>query len=118
MLRAHTGTMKSSTPIGGPGLRRGHERGAAALEFALVLPILLVILLGILDFGLYFYSDLRLTQGGRDAVRYLSVGRKSQAIVGADVADPPLVFDLTERNISSRLTETKPGHSHRHVSSS
>ena len=58
----------------------GHrERGAAAVEFALVLPILLVILLGILDFGLYYYNDLQLTHAARDAARYLSVGKVSEA---------------------------------------
>lgn len=54
--------------------RRARERGAAAVEFALVLPILVVMLLGIIDFGLYFYNDLQLTHVARDAARYLSVG--------------------------------------------
>jgi Flp pilus assembly protein TadG len=55
------------------------QRGAAAVEFALVLPILLVILLGIIDFGLYFYNDLQLTHVARDAARYLSVGLVDEA---------------------------------------
>jgi Flp pilus assembly protein TadG len=55
------------------------QRGAAAVEFALVLPILLVILLGIIDFGLYFYNDLQLTHVARDAARYLSVGDVDEA---------------------------------------
>ncbi len=65
----------------GGGTRNGvaEERGAALVEFALVLPILLVILLGILDFGLYYYNDLQLTHVARDAARYLSVGRVAEA---------------------------------------
>ena len=55
------------------------ERGAAAVEFALVLPLLLIILLGIIDFGLYLYNDLQLTHVARDAARYLSVGDAAAA---------------------------------------
>lgn len=63
----------------GNGYRGRRERGAAAVEFALVLPILIVILLGILDFGLYYYNDLQLTHAARDAARYLSVGKVAEA---------------------------------------
>ena len=57
----------------------GRERGAAAVEFALILPVLLILLLGIIDFGLYYYNDLQLTHVARDAARYLSVGNTSKA---------------------------------------
>lgn len=60
----------------------GRESGAAAVEFALVLPLLLVLLLGIIDFGLYYYNDLQLTHVARDAARYLSVDDAA----GADAA--------------------------------
>src|SRR6476469_231434 len=42
------------------------QRGAAALEFALVLPILLLLLFGAIQYGLYFWA----LQGGADAARY------------------------------------------------
>lgn len=57
----------------------GRERGAAAVEFALVLPLLMVLLLGIIDFGLYYYNDLQLTHVARDAARYLSVNNVAAA---------------------------------------
>jgi Flp pilus assembly protein TadG len=59
--------------------RAGRERGAAAVEFALVLPLLIILLLGIIDFGLYYYNDLALTHAARDAARYLSVNNTAAA---------------------------------------
>lgn len=59
--------------------QRNHQEGAALVEFALVLPLLLVLVMGIIDFGLYFYNDLLLTQAARDAVRYASVGDSGRA---------------------------------------
>ncbi|MCL4554889.1 MAG: pilus assembly protein [Actinobacteria bacterium] len=46
---------------------------------ALVLPILLILIFGMIDFGLYFYNDLQLTQVARDAARYASVGNEAEA---------------------------------------
>ncbi|NMM22100.1 MAG: hypothetical protein HHJ11_01130 [Phycicoccus sp.] len=41
---------------GRPGrpARRGRDRGAAALEFALVMPVLFMLLIGIVNYGLWF----------------------------------------------------------------
>ena len=35
--------------------RSGRDRGAAAVEFALLMPLLLVLLLGIMEFGYAFF---------------------------------------------------------------
>ena len=45
--------------------RRRTESGAAALEFALVMPLLLVLLFGLIQWGMYFWAY----QGGADAAR-------------------------------------------------
>lgn len=42
--------------------RRRHSRGAAALEFALVTPLLLTLFAGILSFGLMVYAQFQLGQ--------------------------------------------------------
>lgn len=42
------------------------ERGAAAVEFALVMPILLLLIFGLIQYGLYFWA----LQGGADAARH------------------------------------------------
>ena len=49
--------------------RRRAEGGAAALEFALVLPILILIVLGIVEFGFAFNTQIALTQAAREGVR-------------------------------------------------
>ena len=42
------------------------QRGAAAVEFALVLPILILLVFGAIQYGFYFWA----VQGGADAARY------------------------------------------------
>jgi Flp pilus assembly protein TadG len=65
------------------------ESGAAAVEMALVLPILLVVVLGIIEFGFVFNAQISLTQAVREGVRVGSVG-----------ADPS-VGDMEERMIEA-----------------
>ena len=50
------------------------DQGAAAVEFALVVPILIVLLLGIVDYGLYFTNALAVRAGVSEAARQFSVG--------------------------------------------
>ena len=45
------------------------ENGQSAVEFALVLPILLLIVCGILDFGWLFYNQLSVENACREGAR-------------------------------------------------
>lgn len=54
-------------------LFRRNEDGQAMLEFALVLPIFLLILCGIIDFGWLFYNQLALNNICREGARYAVV---------------------------------------------
>lgn len=49
---------------------RGWEDGAALVEFAIILPLLLIIVFGIISFGLIFNDKLSLTDGAREAGRF------------------------------------------------
>jgi TadE-like protein len=51
-----------------PG-RGGRDHGAAAVEFALVLPVLMLLIMGIINYGLWFNDSLQLRQGIREAAR-------------------------------------------------
>ena len=53
--------------------RRG-QRGAAAVEFALVMPILFLVMFGIIQYGLYFNDSLNTRQGVREGARLGVVG--------------------------------------------
>src|SRR3954468_874547 len=57
-------------------VRRGGDRGASAVEFALVSPLLFTLLFATIDYGLYFADVLTVQQRTTDAARdaTLSVG--------------------------------------------
>lgn len=50
-------------------LRDRSDRGASAVEFALVLPLLLILLFGIIDFGWILTAEVQLSQAAREGVR-------------------------------------------------
>ena len=53
---------------------RRRQRGQAVVEFALVLPILLILLLGIVDFGFGFKTRITVTNATREGARFGAVG--------------------------------------------
>jgi Flp pilus assembly protein TadG len=53
-----------------PNRHGASVRGQTLVEFALVLPILILVLLGIMQFGLIFWSQITLSQVARDAGRW------------------------------------------------
>jgi len=57
--------------------RQGRERGAAAVEFALVMPILLVLVLGIVEFGRTYNIQTTLSSASREGVRVMALQSSS-----------------------------------------
>ena len=56
---------------------RADDRGAAAVEFALVLPLLLILIFGIIDFGRLLNAKITLTEAARE-------GARATALLGED----------------------------------
>ena len=60
---------------------RGAERGQALIEFALVLPILLLVVFGITEFGRALMTVNVLNAAAREGARVACVGGDSTAVV-------------------------------------
>jgi Flp pilus assembly protein TadG len=50
-------------------MKRFDERGAAAVEFGIILPLLMLILFGIIEFGMIMYSREVITNASREGAR-------------------------------------------------
>ena len=57
------------------GKRDRGEDGQATVEFAIILPLLLILVTGIIQFGLLFNKYITLTDAARNGARTLAVGR-------------------------------------------
>ena len=62
------------------------EKGQSIVEFALVLPILVMLLFGIIDFGRIFHTYLAIDHASREAARTASIGENDATIVSTAVA--------------------------------
>jgi hypothetical protein len=63
------------------------ERGAVLVELALVAPVLILLLLGIVDFGWAFSENLDVRHGAREASRLVAVNYRPNANSGTAQAD-------------------------------
>jgi hypothetical protein len=53
----------------GPGGRERNERGSTLVEFALILPLILFLVFGIIEFGTVYSSQISVRQGVREGAR-------------------------------------------------
>lgn len=73
------------------GFRTRDDRGAAAVEFALVLPLLLLVVFGIFDAGRMLNMQIALTQAAREGVRVAALGGSAgDAVARAEAAMFPV----------------------------
>jgi Flp pilus assembly protein TadG len=80
------------------GLRS--ERGAAAVEFALVLPILIVLALGVVEFSWAFQTQTTLAAAAREGARVLALqGTEAEVELAVQAATTSLDPALTTGDI-------------------
>lgn len=89
--------MRALISLRGSSLRSGRRarRGAAAAEFALTAPILVLLLLGTVEYGNYFSQLAMLNGVTRDACRFGSnQANDEDAMAAAEAAATTLLGDL------------------------
>jgi Flp pilus assembly protein TadG len=80
------------------GVEQRGEKGATLVEFAFILPIFILFIFGIIDFGWAFSQNLDVKQGAREGGRILAVNGGSGASATARCQD-------LQTQIKNRTTE-------------
>lgn len=60
-------------------MRTSKERGAVAVEFALLAPVLILMLFGIVEFGRAYNAQVSLTNAAREGVRVVAITQSQSA---------------------------------------
>lgn len=92
------------------------ERGAVAVEFALLAPVLIMILLGIIEFGRAYNVQVTLTNAAREGVRSMAINnsqtaartaaKNAAAHLSPTLADSNIAFSATGCSVGSQITVT------------
>jgi Flp pilus assembly protein TadG len=77
------------------------DRGAVAVEFALILPILATLLIGILEFGHVYQTQITVSNSAREAARTMAV---QNSVSAAQSAALTAAVALSPTMTSSELT--------------
>jgi Flp pilus assembly protein TadG len=80
--------------------------GQAIVEFVIVLPILVLLMLGILQFGVAFHNYLAITDATRVGARAAAVKRTSDPCSAAKAAIQNTVSETQWATVSTRITCT------------
>jgi Flp pilus assembly protein TadG len=86
-------------------LRFRSEDGAVAVEFALLLPLLVALLLGIMEFGLLYNAQITLTNAAREGVRTVAI-ENDQAAARNHVRAAAIVLDPAVSNTDIGFSPT------------
>lgn len=86
------------------------ERGQAMVEFVMVLPIFLLLIFAIVDFGMGFHAWLTVTNSAREGARLGSVRGTSAQIVQR-VQDTADTLDAADMTVTVTNAQGDPGES-------
>lgn len=97
-------------------MSRRSESGAVAVEFALLAPVLVMLLLGIMEFGRAYNVQIQLTSAAREGVRNMAINNSQVAArtaaknaatyMNPSLADSNILFSATNCSAGSQMTVT------------
>jgi Flp pilus assembly protein TadG len=89
--------------------RKAADRGSVAVEFALVVPVLLLIVFGIIDFGRALNAQIALTGAAREGVRLAALGYSDAAIQARVAAAAPDLSGISTTVVAACPPGAGPG---------
>ena len=107
--------LRSRFPWGKRIASRVGEKGAAAVEFALIVPIFLVLVLGIFEFGRGFNIQVSLSEAAREAARYAAIHYADEGYTDEDAqnagidAAPSVDLELEDVALTYDAGACSPG---------
>lgn len=84
------------------------ESGAAAAEMALVMPLLLILMMGSVELGNYFYNEHKLVKSVRDGARYAARQRFANYTACTGAPSDPVPADTELMVRKGTLDSTAP----------
>lgn len=81
------------------------QKGASAVEFALVLPILTLLTFGIIEFSVYLYNQQVITNASREAAR-AGIVSQSPRVTVADISN--VATNYTQNHLITFGTQNTP----------
>jgi Flp pilus assembly protein TadG len=96
--------MQLEHPASQPDRRRGRDgsRGQSLLELALIAPILIILMLGVIDYGRVYFAFVSVTNGARNGAHYASqspsAAQDLQGIRNAVLGDTSELLDTSPTN--------------------
>ena len=93
--------------------REKSEKGQALVEFALLVPIFLILLFAIVDFGMGFHAWITVTNSAREGARLGAVSATAEKIVERveDTASLPNQFENMRVEVDNAYPDGQPGES-------
>jgi Flp pilus assembly protein TadG len=77
-----------------------NQRGQSIVEFALIMPLIILILFGIFEFGRIFYSYIVITNSAREGARIGATGKPDNEIIARILETAPLPEAETKLSVT------------------
>ncbi|PTT65876.1 TadE/TadG family type IV pilus assembly protein [Arthrobacter sp. HMWF013] len=97
-------------------MSRASERGAVAVEFAIIAPVLVMLLLGVMEFSRAYNAQASLSAAAREGVRVMAISDDvlvaRKAVKDTAIALQPQLADsnIEFKNLDTGTSKCAPGH--------